>query len=94
MISIQVYVPTVFEMYPCTFEVDGRACHTEFYDTAGQEDYDALRPLAYSEAHIVFICFAIDGPDSLDNVIAKVRKDTCACSRARILDIIEDQNTN
>ncbi len=32
-----------------------------------------LRPLSYSRAHVILIAFAIDTPDSLDNVQVKVR---------------------
>ncbi|PNH28268.1 hypothetical protein BJF96_g8430 [Verticillium dahliae] len=38
------------------------------WDTAGQEDYERLRPLAYSKAHVILIAFSVDTPDSLDNV--------------------------
>jgi Ras homolog gene family, member A len=41
------------------------------WDTAGQEDYDRLRPLSYPDSHVILICFAIDSPDSLDNVQEK-----------------------
>lgn len=43
------------------------------WDTAGQEDYERLRPLAYSKAHVLLIGFAVDTPDSLANVKHKVR---------------------
>jgi GTPase SAR1 family protein len=43
------------------------------WDTAGQEDYERLRPLAYSKAHVILIGFSIDTPDSLDNVKHKAR---------------------
>jgi Ras family protein A len=62
----------VFENYVCDVEVDGRTVELALWDTAGQEDYDRLRPLAYPDAHAVFICFAIDSPASLDNVEEKV----------------------
>lgn len=39
----------------------------------GQEDYDRLRPLSYPDTHVILICFAIDSPDSLENVQEKVR---------------------
>lgn len=38
------------------------------WDTAGQEEYDRLRPLSYQEANIILICFAVDFPASLHNV--------------------------
>lgn len=40
----------------------------------GQEDYDRLRPLSYPHSHVILLCFAIDSPDSLDNVQEKVSK--------------------
>ena len=38
----------------------------------GQEDYDRLRPLSYPDSHVILICFAVDSPDSLENVQEKV----------------------
>ncbi|CCC07244.1 rho-type GTPase [Copromyces sp. CBS 386.78] len=67
----EVYVPTVFENYVADVEVDGRHVELALWDTAGQEDYDRLRPLSYPDSHVVLICFAIDSPDSLDNVSEK-----------------------
>ena len=69
----QVYVPTVFENYVADVEVDGKHVELALWDTAGQEDYDRLRPLSYPDSHVILICFAIDSPDSLDNVQEKVR---------------------
>ena len=42
------------------------------WDTAGQEEYDRLRPLSYPETDIILICFAIDSHASLENVTDKV----------------------
>jgi Ras family protein A len=42
------------------------------WDTAGQEEYDRLRPLSYPETDLIFVCFAIDCPNSLENVMDKV----------------------
>lgn len=72
--SLQVYVPTVFENYVADVEVDGKHVELALWDTAGQEDYDRLRPLSYPDSHVILICFAIDSPDSLDNVQEKVRR--------------------
>lgn len=71
----QVYVPTVFENYVADVEVDGKHVELALWDTAGQEDYDRLRPLSYPDSHVILICFAVDSPDSLDNVQEKVRRD-------------------
>ncbi|KAJ1676521.1 GTP-binding protein Rho1, partial [Spiromyces aspiralis] len=66
-----VYVPTVFENYVADVEVDGRHVELALWDTAGQEDYDRLRPLSYPDSHVILICYAIDSPDSLENVQEK-----------------------
>jgi Ras family protein A len=63
----------VFENYVADVEVDGKHVELALWDTAGQEDYDRLRPLSYPDSHVILICFAIDSPDSLDNVQEKVR---------------------
>lgn len=52
--------------------VDGKSVQLALWDTAGQEDYERLRPLAYSKAHVILIGFSVDTPDSLDNVKHKV----------------------
>ncbi|PVU86956.1 hypothetical protein BB560_005979 [Smittium megazygosporum] len=67
----EVYVPTVFENYVADVKVDGRRVELTLWDTAGQEDYDRLRPLSYPESHVILICFSVDSPDSLDNVSEK-----------------------
>jgi Ras homolog gene family, member A len=67
----EVYVPTVFENYVAGVEVDHKHLELALWDTAGQEDYDRLRPLSYPDCHIVIISYAIDSPDSLDDVVEK-----------------------
>lgn len=67
----QVYVPTVFDNYVADVEVDGRRVELALWDTAGQEDYDRLRPLSYPDSNVVLICYSIDLPDSLENVMEK-----------------------
>ncbi|XP_060835348.1 ras-like GTP-binding protein Rho1 [Rhopalosiphum padi] len=67
----EVYVPTVFDYYSTFIEVDGKKVELDLWDTAGQEDYDRLRPLSYGGADVVIICYSIDTPKSLINVIDK-----------------------
>ncbi|KAG5930456.1 hypothetical protein E4U42_001028 [Claviceps africana] len=67
------YVPTVFENYITypTHSPSGKTVELALWDTAGQEEYDRLRPLSYPETDLIFVCFAIDCPNSLDNVLDK-----------------------
>ena len=38
------------------------------FDTAGQEDYDRLRPLAYVDANIFLVCFSVVDPHTMENI--------------------------
>ncbi|KAJ2971145.1 hypothetical protein NUW58_g9498 [Xylaria curta] len=73
------YVPTVFENYITypTHQQSGKTVELALWDTAGQEEYDRLRPLSYPETDLIFVCFAIDCPNSLDNVLDKVCSHPC-----------------
>lgn len=51
--------------------VDGKPISLGLWDTAGQEDYDRLRPLSYPQSDVFLICFSIVSPPSFDNVKAK-----------------------
>jgi len=67
----EVYVPTVFENYTTNIEVDNRQIALDLWDTAGQEDFDRLRPLSYNGTDVVLMCFSIDQPESLENIQKK-----------------------
>ena len=41
------------------------------WDTAGQEDYDRLRPLSYPQTDVFLICFSVVNPTSFENVTHK-----------------------
>lgn len=62
------YVPTVFDNYSATCMVDGHPIHLSLWDTAGQQEYDRLRPLSYPQTDVFLICFSINNPHSFFNV--------------------------
>jgi Ras-related C3 botulinum toxin substrate 1 len=66
------YVPTVFEHYGENITVDGVEYNMTLWDTAGQEDYERLRPLAYPNTKCFLVCFSVDdSSSSYDNVVVK-----------------------
>lgn len=69
------YMPTVFEsnLVTTTYTQGKKTLLAELalWDTAGQEDYDRLRPLSYPDTDVVLVCFSIDEPASLDNVLQR-----------------------
>jgi small GTP-binding protein len=62
------YMPTVFENYAVTVMVGDDPLTVGLWDTAGQEDFDRLRPLAYPQTDVFIVSFAISSPASLVNV--------------------------
>ena len=65
------YVPTVFENYSANIMVDGRCISLSLWDTAGQEEYDRLRTLAYPGTDVFLLCYSVLSPDSYANVKSK-----------------------
>ena len=85
--AAQKYVPTVFENYITHTEhkPSGKTVELALWDTAGQEEYDRLRPLSYPETDLLFVCFAIDCPNSLENVMDKVRSPISCVTKSSTL---------
>lgn len=71
------YIPTVFDNYTTTILLPGgrdeepQVYKLNLWDTAGQEEYDRLRPLSYPQTDIFLVCFSISERSSLKNVVDK-----------------------
>eukprot|EP00771_Trimastix_marina_P001498 gnl/Trimastix_PCT/258.p1 GENE.gnl/Trimastix_PCT/258~~gnl/Trimastix_PCT/258.p1 ORF type:complete len:206 (-),score=22.92 gnl/Trimastix_PCT/258:59-631(-) len=63
------YVPTVFENYTAHVPIDNSVViNLGLWDTAGQEEYDKLRPLSYPGTDIFLVCFSVNSRQSFRNV--------------------------
>ena len=66
-----IYVPTIFDNYDVKVEMDGQTISLGLWDTAGQAEYDRLRPLSYPQTDVFLICFSLIHPTSFENVKSK-----------------------
>ncbi|KAF2310139.1 hypothetical protein GH714_006708 [Hevea brasiliensis] len=68
---IKDYVPTVFDNFSANVVVDGSTVNLGLWDTAGQEDYNRLRPLSYRGADVFILAFSLISKASYENVAKK-----------------------
>jgi cell division control protein 42 len=61
----------VFDNYAVTVMIGDEPYTLGLFDTAGQEDYDRLRPLSYPQTDVFLVCFSVTSPASYENVREK-----------------------
>jgi GTPase SAR1 family protein len=61
-----------FQDYSTSVMVDGASLLLALHDTSGQEDFEALRRMSYSNADILLLCYSVDNRASLEDVRMKV----------------------
>lgn len=65
------YEPTIFEHFELTLNINGNPLSIDLNDTAGQEDFERLRPLAYPGTDAFIMLYDISNPISLLNIFEK-----------------------
>lgn len=64
-----IYKCIVFENYTFSVRLDnGEIVNLNLWDTAGQEDYDSVRSLSYSNVNIFLVAFSLVSSTSLENI--------------------------
>ena len=51
------YIPTIFDNFSKNVMFEGRPINLALWDTAGQEEYDRVRPLSYHNTDVVIVTF-------------------------------------
>jgi len=67
----ETYKPTVHDYYTVRITVADKPITFQLFDTAGQEQFQVIRRLSYSDANIFLICFNVVDPESFVNVREK-----------------------
>lgn len=62
------YRPTVFDNTGVEVYMDGVHISLGLWDTAGNDNFQQIRPRSYQQADVVLICYSVANPTSLANV--------------------------
>ncbi|CAM1303027.1 Uncharacterised protein g3443 [Pycnogonum litorale] len=62
------YKPMVCDNYSVAMMCDEIPVSLGLFNTAGQEDYDRLRPLSYQQTDVFLVCFSVVSPSLFENV--------------------------
>ncbi|EPZ30755.1 LET-60 RAS, long isoform [Rozella allomycis CSF55] len=65
---VDVYDPTIEDSYRKAVSVDDQECVLEIIDTAGQEDYSALREQWIKDGHAFLVVFSVQELSTFMNV--------------------------
>ncbi|XP_042200227.1 rho-related GTP-binding protein Rho6 [Callorhinchus milii] len=93
----ETYVPTVFENYTASVEVEELRVELSLWDTSGSPYYDNVRPLCYSDSDAVLVCFDVSRPETLDSAIKKWKteiQDYCPTTKTLLVGCKNDLRTD
>eukprot|EP01029_Cantina_marsupialis_P029537 TRINITY_DN781813_c0_g1_i1.p1 TRINITY_DN781813_c0_g1~~TRINITY_DN781813_c0_g1_i1.p1 ORF type:complete len:198 (+),score=40.78 TRINITY_DN781813_c0_g1_i1:142-735(+) len=63
--------PTIFDNLTAKVTINEEPICLSLWDTAGQEDFDRLRPLSYGQTDVFLICFSMISKASYENITQK-----------------------
>ncbi|XP_056588250.1 rho family GTPase 1a isoform X2 [Triplophysa dalaica] len=93
----ETYVPTVFENYTAGLDLEEQRVELSLWDTSGSPYYDNVRPLCYSDADAVLLCFDISRPDTVESALKKWKAeimDFCPSTRIILVGCKTDLRTD
>ncbi|TRY84725.1 hypothetical protein DNTS_027425 [Danionella cerebrum] len=93
----ETYVPTVFENYTAGLDLEEQRVELSLWDTSGSPYYDNVRPLCYSDADAVLLCFDISRPDTVEGALKKWKAeimDFCPSTRIILVGCKTDLRTD
>ena len=56
------------KMFCLFFKIISFQYNLTLYDTAGQEEYEALRPMFHGQANVFILCYSVDTESSFENI--------------------------
>jgi small GTP-binding protein len=62
------YVPTTFDNFNAVYEFEGAQIFLGLWDTAGQAEFEKMRPMSYKESDVYLLFFSVVNPTSLENI--------------------------
>lgn len=66
-----VYTPTTFDILTVDKKYKTRNMQINFWDTAGQEEFERLAPLHLPNTDLIMLCFSCSDPNSFDPLASK-----------------------
>lgn len=69
--KLESYIPTIFDNRSIDVMHKNTQITINFWDTAGQDGYDKLRPLSYADAHVAILVFSVTSQTTLNNALDK-----------------------
>ncbi|CAF1091192.1 unnamed protein product [Didymodactylos carnosus] len=61
------YIPTVFDNYSVTVMISNEPYTLALFDTSGQEGFEHIRSISYSNTDVFLVCYSVMSPSSFTN---------------------------